>query len=601
MEIRLLETQNETWSYEKCLPDPTANWMLLDDGVYLGINKKGVVVPTKIMGQQLFIGERAKDIDTGDESICLVWHDRGQICTATVLRQDISSGGSILKLANRGLMVHSGNAGKIVAYLDHLLDFNQDSIPVSYVVSSCGYKKPEEHEVFMLGNEMITGDSNAPSVRFDAQADASGILGAYRTGGNIDEWLAMARELGQYPVAAFGVAAAFLPPLLNDLKLPQNPIVDYSGVSSSGKTTLLRLIASVWGYPPEANGGLIRSWNSTPVFLEELARLANELPIFLDESHNANPKEVRNIIYQYGNGTGRGRGAKYGGVQKTARYRGVLFSAGEVKLTDVGNHDGIGARILGFWGSPFGQGKSDLVRRITGIAYTHYGHAGRLFLHQYLLRENECRELLKKIYEVAFTRLSTKANDGISERLASLCAAVEAAGRLANSILDLEWDIEAIVDQAFDAILSNRKVSSVQSSIEAFGEWYVQHKDMFCTDDDATPQSSRHQAHGRKLRTADGTDCVAVMQDVVRGVLEEHGYHFRSTIAHWADRGWLEVDRGRNTKRVRFLGELIHMIVLSEAGITAAKGGMDEDEDVLTRLGYDGTDFEQTDEDQSAP
>lgn len=128
MKIRLLETENERWSYEQCLPDPAGPWMLLDDGVYLGINKKGVVVPTKIMGQQLFIGERAKDIDSGgDESICLVWHDRGQTCTATVLRQDISSGGSILKLANRGLMVHSGNAGKIVAYLDHLLDFNQEA------------------------------------------------------------------------------------------------------------------------------------------------------------------------------------------------------------------------------------------------------------------------------------------------------------------------------------------------------------------------------------------------------------------------------------------------------------------------------------------
>ncbi len=43
------------------------------------------------------------------------------------------------------------------------------------------------------------------------------------------------------------------------------------------------------------------------------------------------------------------------------------------------------------------------------------------------------------------------------------------------------------------------------------------------------------------------------------------------------------------------------MIVLSETGITAARGGADEDEDVLIRLGYDGSDLEQTDEDQSAP
>lgn len=109
----------------------------------------------------------------------------------------------------------------------------------------------------MLGNDMITIDDNAPHVSFDAHSDVTGVLQAYRCGGDIEPWREVAQELGDYPTATFGVAAAFVPFLLNDLDLPQNPIVDYAGISSSGKTTLLRFIASAWGYPPEANGGLM--------------------------------------------------------------------------------------------------------------------------------------------------------------------------------------------------------------------------------------------------------------------------------------------------------------------------------------------------------
>lgn len=592
--IELSVETKQPWSYLECTPDEAGPWMILADGVYFDKPSKDGVVPTKFLGQQLYISERVRDIDTGLESVCLVWHENSIRQSTVVARRTIATS-AILELANNGLMVNSHNSSLVVQYLAHLLDFHQDRIPMSYVASSCGYKEPDGKRVFKLGNDSITATEDAPLVSFDQQSDTAGILDAYRTGGNPDDWLAVARELGNYPVAAFGVAAAFLSPILNDIKLPQNPIVDFAGVSSCGKTTLLRFIASVWGYPPEANGGLIRSWNSTPVFLERLASLANELPVFLDESHNANPKEVQNIIYQYANGTGRGRGGKSGGVQKVARHRGVLFSAGEVKLSAVGNHDGIGARILGFWGSPFGEGKSDLVRWITGTAYAHYGHAGRTVLYEYMLQGQDGIERVKRAYELALARLSPKAVDGVSERLVSLCAAAEAAGYLANSVLDLGWDVGSIVDQSLDMLLANRKISSAQASIELFGQWWIQHKELF---DDANSagmlSSSRRRVHGRMVPNTDGSKGLAVMQDVIKRVLEDEGYDYRSTIAHWGDRGWIEMDKGRKTKKVRFLGEPINMIVLTKAGLLAAKGGADPEEDVLSELGYDGAHLEES-------
>lgn len=590
MQIKLIETENEPWSYEKCLPDPEGPWTLAEDGLYYDKRVRGGdVIPTKVIGQPLFIKERVKDVDSDDgESVCLVWHDRGRACTALVKRQDIASSGPILKLANRGLMVNSHNSAKLVDYLAHLLDFNQQLIPVSYVASSCGSKQVEEKQIFMLGNDMITADNNSPLVSFDSQSDVGGSLKALRTEGSLDIWIEAAKELREYPLAAFGVAGSFMPPMLNDLNIQQNPLIDYSGPSSTGKSTVMTFAASVWGLPPQHRGGLIQSWQSTPFFLEKLAGMANELPVFLDESHIADPKIVRDMIYSYCNGSGRGRGCGNGNTREVTPFRGVLFSAGEEKLAEVSKYGGMQARIIGFWGSPFGQNKAEFVDRITQIACTNYGHAGRKFLREYMQDRSSCVEVALEVYENSCNRLATKVNDDITGRLAPLCAAVEAAGCLADLILDLGWDMSSIVDHAFKKLLCDRKSDTDQASIETLGEWVLQNE----------IYNSSKCSSARILKNIDGSMNLAIAVNTVRSILAENGYNYRSILPLWAKRGWLISDGDRNTKKTRINGRSENTVLLNEAGIAAAKGGIDEDDDVLIQLGYDGSDLEQTDEDQ---
>jgi len=194
-------------------------------------------------------------------------------------------------------------------------------------------------------------------------------------------------------------------------------------------------------------------------------------------------------------------------------------------------------------------------------------------------------EEVKQTYEVAFARLAAESTDGISERLASLCAAVEAAGHLANDVLDLGWNVSRIVDQAFESILGNRDAGSVQTSIEVLGDFWATHKDMFNgTEGVKTAPNARQKAFGRTIGETDGFDCLAVLPPVVEKVLKGNGFDYRSTIAHWSDRGWLLTDKNRRTKKVRFNGEPTNMIVLSPTGLLAAKGGDDWDEDILSEL-----------------
>jgi uncharacterized protein (DUF927 family) len=581
------ESNNDVWEFEKLSPDTESQWRLDGDGVYQIPSGQTEENKVKFIYQPVLILQRIKDIDTGQESIKIGWIDNGELGKLVVPRSTISSTGKLLTLADSGLAVNSGNAKTLMEYLMHLLDYRKADIPIRFVVSSCGWKTIGGQSLFMAGNEAIGGSETL--VCMNPDADGSGLLSAFRQGGDFERWLEVARKLGDYPLAAFGVAAAFLPPMLNDMGINQNPIIDYSGKTTTGKSTLLRFIASVWGYPLEANGGLIRTWNSTATFSEDQAATLNELPMFVDESTGVKTTEVERFVYQYANGTGRGRGRQSGGVQKQAHIRGVLFSSGEKRLADFSQNDGIQARIIGFWGSPFGEiPKPELVHEISDVAKDHYGFAGLAVLGQYIQRRGEYADRLKAILAESNGRLVPQCTDSMGERLAFLCAAVEAAGRFASHVLNLGWDMRAIVDVTFSKLLENRKTSSFTEIIELLGSWLNGREISHAILPDGKKVEGNHSGViGRYISDAK-TRRVAILPDVLRRFLESRKYSYNTTLSHWSDRGWLVMDKGRKDKKVRFNGGLFYMVVLSEEGMKAAFGGNeDEAENVLKDMGYE--------------
>jgi len=568
------------WSPEKCVPDPDSPWSIRDGGVWHKKVTKDGDEYTRVIGQVVQIIERARDLDEGGEHVMLRWNEVGPRKDVTVPRRTISDIHAILALADQGLAVNSVNARQVVAYLAHLLDYHQSAIPVARVVSSCGHKRVDGHHVFVYGNTVI-GDQTV-QVSVAPGADPNGILKAF--GGDsqwqdaparVERWVSLANRLGNCPVAAFGIGAGILPVLLADMKLIQNPVIDFGGKSSSGKSTLLRLIASMWGLAPEIMGGQVRSWSSTPVFVERLASLCNDLPIFLDESHNARPEMVQNIVYQYANGTGKGRGTKDGGVQSVSRYRGVLFSAGEARLADSSAHDGVQGRVLGFWGSPFGSnGQSELVAEVNDVAASCYGLVGIGMATQYMQRHDHFKLKVQAWQAAAYQRLRGRVNDNIGERLAAVCAAVDAACRFACEIMQLTWDVDTIIDTALERLTETRKADSAQTSLELLGSWAAGRMDSFIGE--IWSGLDGREVLGREIEDMDGSRRLAFLPDAVKRVLEQHKYPYSATLSHWKDRGWLETDndkgQSRSTKKMRLQGRTVALIALSPLGMQVAMG-----------------------------
>lgn len=100
------------------------------------------------------------------------------------------------------------------------------------------------------------------------------------------------------------------------------------GKSSSGKSTALKVAASVWGDP----ASYVRQWRATANGLEGLASLHNDGLLILDELEQVDPREAGEAAYMLGNGQGKARASRTGTARASQRWRLLFLSSGEHSL-----------------------------------------------------------------------------------------------------------------------------------------------------------------------------------------------------------------------------------------------------------------------------
>jgi len=103
------------------------------------------------------------------------------------------------------------------------------------------------------------------------------------------------------------------------------------GASSSGKSTSLKVAASVWGSPDTYP----RTWRATSNGLEGIATLHNDGLLILDELSQIDPREAGEAAYMLANGQGKARASRSGTSRQAARWRLLLLSAGEESLSAI--------------------------------------------------------------------------------------------------------------------------------------------------------------------------------------------------------------------------------------------------------------------------
>ncbi|MBB4842492.1 putative DNA primase/helicase [Paucibacter oligotrophus] len=303
----------------------------------------------------------------------------------------------------------------------------------------------------------------------------------YQSEGGIDDQYKQRGELSQWRDAVsalavgnsrllFALCCAFAGPLLR-LAGVESGGFQFRGDSSGGKTTALKVAASVYGPP-----GYMQRWRTTDNALEATAVQHSDSLLILDEFGQLEPKVAGECAYMLANEQEKGRATRGGLAKRRRTWRLLFLSSGELGLGDHMRQAGKDMRAgqevrfvdipldagVGMGGLEclhgFGTAQA-LAEGITRNASQYYGLAGRAWV-EWLAKHFEALPAeLGPLIDSQKAALVPAAAAQQVFRVGNRFAVVAVAGELATRAGITGWQpgaASAAVRKCFDAWLGAR-------------------------------------------------------------------------------------------------------------------------------------------------
>jgi len=248
----------------------------------------------------LFVTQRIYDDQEG-ESICfrlILPHDSPR--NFTLKAEEISTTDTFAKrMANKGVLSTSYKLIREYVFAAILQLQNKKESDTAHHQFGWTNKKS-----FVVGSVEFTADGRkryAPPT-----VVTSDMIDWYHNAGNLEEWKEVYNSYNKNGLegSAFAALSAFGAPLLK-IGTAFNGIflnVKHND-SGSGKSTILRVINSVWGHPEKP----LRAPHDTNNALAQRMGCLNNLPFTIDELSNTKPEEISNLLYAATQGRGKDR------------------------------------------------------------------------------------------------------------------------------------------------------------------------------------------------------------------------------------------------------------------------------------------------------
>lgn len=351
---------------------------------------------------------------------------------------------------------------------DKLLSFLKASKPQAqrHTVSRSGWAD-DDHKSFVLGSTVVGDQPVLPLVQVATPGQG------FSSTGDLAGWK---RDLGAKcmgnPLMILATSVAFSGPLLSPFGFTSGGL-HFRGASSSGKTTLLHLAASVWG-----SHKLMSQWLATKNGLEAVASTRNDILLPLDEIAEIPARDLHGAIYMLGNGSGKARMTKDTTLSEVSAWRLALISSGELSVRekleegrlDVMNGQEVRLIDIEADGRTFGafdnlHGANDaavFAENLKAAARAHHGTVGLEFTRRLISqfsRDNydNFRVGLQR-YARSFLKALPSIPDGQTFRVAERFALIGLAGEIATKFGLTGW----------------QQRMALQVAERAFLDWYDQ-------------------------------------------------------------------------------------------------------------------------------
>ena len=522
-------------------------------GVYrLSATMDGQLNRTRIAPAPIFIAGRTVDVHTGEAKRQVVWRGPSGWCSRVIDRRTILDSSKIILLTNLEAPINSNTTSQIVAYLAEFEAENSHNFPVVRSATRMGWQ-PDGG--FLLPDVFYAVNDEASSnFALTPPSGLETLSSGWTTAGSWEEWVSAMELVSSFPYMYIAMYAGAAAPLLSVLKIP-GFVVDFSGETSGGKTTALRFSASVWGRPSESYPTAMYSWDATKVWIERMSGFLHNLPLILDETKRArHPRIVRDVIYDFCQGQGRGRGA-VDGTRHTESWRSILISSGEGAATSFSQDAGTRARVLSLKGKPLGS-DVDIGSRVSEeaqiILASNYGHLGRRII-QYLVANEERHDDIREVFNRARQKYAGIARTAVARRHAGHLAVLEVIAAIVHLLGVPKPDADPfaylIESQEAAARDADRPLAALQDVLS----WCATHQTRFWgradLDNNGRPRAPSSGWAGC-WGQGDDWDYIAVSTLTFKEIIRNIGHDPDEIISRWVARGWLNTGGGRHRTRV---------------------------------------------------
>jgi putative DNA primase/helicase len=365
------------------------------------------------------------------------------------------------ELLNQGFMVpiDAKRRGLLTAYL-------QSRTPADLVkiVDRVGW----HGRAYVLPRETL-GDDGGERILFQSDAPTDGTFGQR---GTLDQWRDRIGRLCEgNSRLTFAASCAFAGPLLAWAGGTDGGGVHLMGDSSCGKTTALKVAASVWG-----GRDYLQRWRATDNGLEGMAAQHSDALLCLDELAQLDAKVAGESAYMLANGQGKSRAGRTGTARPRLSWRLLFLSAGEIglaehmseankrtragqelRMIDLPADAGAGRGI--FETLHDHESGGTLAQHLARATETTYGTPGRVWLEWLTERTEGLARTLRERMDAIEVQLVPEAAVGQVQRVGRRFALVAAAGELATEAGITAWPAGEAIGAArrcFNAWIESR-------------------------------------------------------------------------------------------------------------------------------------------------
>jgi hypothetical protein len=300
------------------------------DGLYFVTeNKKGEAAFTKITDKPIGLETIAFRESLPNSHAMVVTYGKRPI---TFMCRDFFGAGAGAAYADNLIVVREPDL--LRDYMKSQITGWQNMHQIETMYERFGWKG--DYDAFLWGNRLYTNGEVTLHRVAPALEDRASLLAPHQRG-SLERWSNAASQLfGQGMEAqAFGLVASFAGPLLKLMEAEEGGTILslVNPNTGTGKTTLLKGIASVWG---QYKGLNIFDDDTRVAKSLKLGFLGN-LPAVYDELATRDPEIIRQFVLAFTNGQDRARGAQNGvGLVATAsEWQTLLCIASNKPLTEI--------------------------------------------------------------------------------------------------------------------------------------------------------------------------------------------------------------------------------------------------------------------------